>query len=434
MEYVKREAANVDALGADPDSRTKQLFNGGYTIRTTLDVKGYDAASQAVHSNLGAPADPEVAIATVEPGDGAIRVLFGGRDQARKFDLASQGRRQPGSAFKPFVYLAALRQGIDPRTTFDASSPKVLTYRGSTYTVDNYEGEGTGASTVDNALTHSINTVFAQLTLEAGPENVMRTAETLGVRDVEENVGSEPAVGLGGLRKGVTPLEQAAAFATFAAKGTYAKPYAIVTIVDRRGDEVYRRRHATENALSANEAGVLNAALMSVVRDGTGKAADIGRPAGGKTGTTQNFGDAWFVGFVPQLSTAVWVGHPHQVVPMLNVHGRRVSGGSFPAQIWSAFMERAVQGLPVQEIFTASPDSLSLRLSDQPPPPPPPPVTTVPPPIPPDVVLPLPVPEPVPPAPPPEPAPAPVVVPRTTTPRQVSTTTTPTTAPTNARP
>lgn len=131
--------------------------------------------------------------------------FYGGRDQARRFDLASQGRRQPGSSFKPFVYLAALRAGIDPRTTFDASSPKVLDYQGNTYTVDNYEGGGTGASTVDNAMTHSINTVFAQLTLEAGPSNVTRTAEALGIDDVGDNVGSQPAVGLGGLRKGVTP-------------------------------------------------------------------------------------------------------------------------------------------------------------------------------------------------------------------------------------
>lgn len=426
VEYVKREAATVEALGADADSRTKQLFNGGYTIHTTLDPKAFDAASQAVGANLSGRGDPEVAMATVEPGDGAIRLLFGGRDQTRKFDLATQGRRQPGSSFKPFVYLAALRQGIDPRTTFDASSPKVLEYRGSNYTVDNYEGEGTGQSTVDNAMTHSINTVFAQLTLEAGPENVMRTAGTLGVNDAETNVGAHPAVGLGGLRKGVTPLEQAAAFATFAAKGVYAAPYSIVRVVNRHGDEAYRRRPSTRDAFSANEVGVLNAALASVVREGTGKAADIGRPVGGKTGTTQNYGDAWFVGFVPQLSTAVWVGHPQQVVPMVNVHGRRVSGGSFPAEIWASYMRRTVEILPVEEIFTAPPESLSLRLlNPAPPPPPPPPVeTTVPPPV---VAPPPPPPVSAPPAPAP---PAPTTIPK----GNPRTTTIPTTTTTRPRP
>jgi len=381
VDYVKREAAGIDALGGSRESRSRQLFTGGYRIETTLDPKAFDAASRAVGRNLGAQGDPEVAMATVQPGDGAIRLLFGGRDQARRFDLASQGRRQPGSSFKPFVYLAALRAGIDPRTPFDASSPKVLEYQGDTFTVDNSEGVGVGASTVDNAMTHSINTVFAQLTLEVGPSNVTRTAETLGVDSVGDNVGSRPAVGLGGLRKGVTPLEQAAAFAAFAAKGTYAEPYAIVRIVDRSGEEVYRRRQDTKGAFSANEAGVLNAALESVVRDGTGVAAAIDRPVAGKTGTTQNYGDAWFVGFVPQLSTAVWVGQPDQVVPMLSVHGRRVTGGSFPAQIWADYMREAVAPLPVEDIFVASPDSLSLRVP-QPPPPPavPPPDAAVPPP------------------------------------------------------
>ncbi len=431
VEYVKREAAGIDALGGSRESRTKQLFTGGYTIQTTLDAKAFEAASQAVRANLNAPGDPEVAVATVQPGDGAIRLLYGGRDEARKFDLASQGRRQPGSAFKPFVYLAALRAGIDPRTTFDASSPKVLEYQGATYTVDNYEGEGTGASTVDNALTHSINTVFAQLTLEVGPPNVTRTAEALGVDDVEDNVGSHPAVGLGGLRKGVTPLEQAAAFAAFAAKGTYAEPYAIVRIADRGGEEVYRRRQNTKAALGANEAGVLNAGLQSVVREGTGTAANIGRPVAGKTGTTQNYGDAWFVGFVPQLSTAVWVGHPEEVVPMLNVHGRKVSGGSFPAQIWAAYMRRAVSGLPPEAIFTAAPESLSLRMLTPPPPPPPP----IPPPV--DVAIPPPVDIPPPVVViPPEPAPPPPRPPAGNRPRSPTTTapTTTSTTPTGAGP
>ncbi len=433
VEYVKREAAGIDALGGSRDSRSRQLFTGGYRIETTLDPKAFDAASGAVGKNLGAPGDPEVAMATVQPGDGAIRLLYGGRDQARRFDLASQGRRQPGSSFKPFVYLAALRAGIDPRTTFDASSPKVLDYQGNTYTVDNYEGGGTGASTVDNAMTHSINTVFAQLTLEAGPSNVTRTAEALGIDDVGDNVGSQPAVGLGGLRKGVTPLEQAAAFAAFAAKGTYAEPYAIVRIVNPAGEEVYRRRQDTKGTFSANEAGVLNAALQSVVRDGTGTAAAIDRPTAGKTGTTQNYGDAWFVGFVPQLSTAVWVGQPDQVAPMLSVRGRTVTGGSFPAQIWADYMRQAVAALPVEDIFTASPDSLSLRV----PPPPPPPAAP-----PPDAAIPLPVEAPplLPPPPPTPPAPIPTTIvapprsrPTTTTTSRAPTTTTTTTATTTTR-
>lgn len=368
VEYVKREAAGIDELGGSPESRGKQLFTGGYTVQTTLDLAAFNAATKAVQTNLGLEDDPEAAVATVEPGDGAIRVLYGGRDFAkRNFDLASQGRRQPGSSFKPLVELAALNEGIDPRSTFDASSPRELEYRGERYTVKNYEGKGGGRSSIHDAMTNSINTVFAQLILEVGPPDVEKVAERLGVADVRENVGTSAAIALGGLRKGVTPLEQAAAFATFAAKGTYAEPYAIASIKDRRGREIYRHRPETKQAFEATEVGVLNSALLSVVSKGTGKAANIGRPVAGKTGTTQKNGDAWFVGFIPQRSTAVWVGYPDKIIPMTDVHGQAVTGGSFPARIWAAAMKPAVARLPVEPIFTASPDGLGLkRLDGQP--------------------------------------------------------------------
>ena len=371
VEYVKREVAGLTELGGSPESRAKRLFTGGFTIKTTLDLKALDAATAAVQAALPDPADPDAAVASVVPGDGAIRVLFGGRDFAtRKFDLASQGRRQPGSSFKPYVYLAAVAGGLDPRSTFDATSPKQLVYRGERYTVDNYEGEGSGRSDLDNAMAHSINTVFAQLILEIEPGAVVRTAETLGIADVDENVGSRPAIALGGLRKGVTPLEQAVAFATFAAKGVHAEPYAVTEILDRQGRQLFKRQPKTRQVFDDKEVGVLNAALLRVVREGTGKGAAIGRPVAGKTGTTQEYGDAWFVGFVPQLATSVWVGHPDGIVPMTNVHGRAVTGGSFPAAIFAGTMRDALAGLPPQEIFTASPDDLGLARNDIAPPPP----------------------------------------------------------------
>ncbi len=365
VEFVKREAAGLDELGGSPESRAKQLFTGGYTIKTTLDPKALAAAVAAVQTSLPDATDPDAAVVGVVPGDGAIRVLVGGRDFAtRKFDLASQGRRQPGSSFKPYVYLAAVAKGIDPRSTFDASSPRTLEYRGERYTVSNYEGEGGGQSDLDRAMAHSYNTVFAQLILEVGPTDVMKTAERLGVADVADNVGSKPAIALGGLRQGVTPLEQAAAFATFAAKGVYAEPYAITEILDRDGEQVFKRTPKTQQAFEAREVGVLNGALERVVSEGTGKGAAIGRPQAGKTGTTQDYGDAWFVGFVPQLATAVWVGHPEAIVAMTNVHGRSVTGGSFPATIWASTMRQAVSGLPSQDVFTATADSLGLTRLD----------------------------------------------------------------------
>jgi penicillin-binding protein 1A len=368
VEFVKRQAMRLDALGGTRESRANQLFTGGYTIETTFDIKQFDAAHAAVADTLGEIDDPSVAVVTVEPGDGAIRNLFGGLTFERKFDVASQGRRQPGSAFKPLVYLAALREGIDPRSTFDGSSPQTFEYRGEPYEVNNYEGQAFGPTNVDDGLVHSVNTVYVGLGLQAGPPAIVRTALDAHAPADEDAISSVASVALGGLRKGVTPLEMAAAYATFAARGTYAEPYAIARIRDRDDRVVYEHERRTEEVFSAVEVGVLNNAMLRVVREGTGRAAAIDRPLAGKTGTTQEYGDAWFTGYVPQLSTAVWVGHPEEIRPMLDVHGRRVSGGSFPAMIFQRVMQASVAGLPVKAIETASPDQLALRLVNEPPP------------------------------------------------------------------
>jgi penicillin-binding protein 1A len=361
VEFVKREAMRLEALGGTREGRSEQLFTGGYTIETTLDVEQFDAATAAVEEMLSAPDDPAVAVVTVEPGDGAIRNLFGGLTFERKFDVATQGRRQPGSAFKPFVYLAALREGIDPRSTFDAGSPQTFDFRGEAYEVNNYEGEGFGEMTVDDALVHSVNTVYVGLGLEAGPPAIVRTALDAHAPNDEDAISAVASVALGGLRQGVTPLEMAAAYAAFAAEGTYAEPYAIARIRDRDDRVVYKHRRQTEEVFDAVEVGVLNNPMQRVVKEGTGRGADIARPLAGKTGTTQDYGDAWFVGYVPQLATAVWVGHPSEIRPMVDVHGRRVSGGSFPASIFQRTMEVAVAGMPVEPIATASPDQLNLE-------------------------------------------------------------------------
>src|SRR5205823_2695582 len=162
--------------------------------------------------------------------------------------------------------------------------------------------------------------------------------------------------------RGVSPLEQAAAFATFAAKGVYAEPYGIVRIKNRHGQVIYEHTPKTNAALIDKEAGVLNASLEGVVNNGTGTSAAIGRTVAGKTGTTENYADAWFIGYVPQLATAVWVGHPDALVPMTDVHGIAVSGGTFPARIFRGYMRTALADLPVQDLYMASPDELSLHM------------------------------------------------------------------------
>src|SRR5438270_50568 len=181
VQFVGREAAGLDELGGTQTSRSKQVYTGGYTIETTLDVKGLDAATDAVRQTLGQPGDPTTAVVSVQPGDGAVRVLFGGLDPNLRFDVASQGQRQPGSSFKPYLYLAALEAGIDPRSVLDSGSPKTVSCAGAPWTVRNYEGEGGGPISVDDAMAHSVNTVFQQLMVDVGPANLQRTAERLGI-------------------------------------------------------------------------------------------------------------------------------------------------------------------------------------------------------------------------------------------------------------
>ncbi|MDP9441730.1 MAG: penicillin-binding protein, partial [Actinomycetota bacterium] len=300
-EFVKREAQDIEALGATPETRSNQLSTGGYTIETTLEPKVFDATVAAVQKQLGQPGDPVTAAATVAPGDGAIRSLFGGLDFATtQFDMSSLGGRQAGSAFKPFTYLTALKEGLDPRTTFDGTSGRVIPCYGD-QPVNNYAGEDAGGRiNVDQAMVNSVNVVFVELGCEVGVRDVINTATAGGIPEDATKV--QGAVFLGGLDgKGVNALEMAASFATFAARGTYAEPYSIARIKDREGRVIFEHKIETRQVFKPEEVGVLNNPLQGVVREGTGRAAGIGRPVAGKTGTTQDNIDAWFVGYTPQL-------------------------------------------------------------------------------------------------------------------------------------
>jgi membrane peptidoglycan carboxypeptidase len=367
--YVKREARGIEALGSSVETRENQLYTGGYTIETTFDPKVFDATVASVFGRLGAPEDPTTAVATVVPGDGAVRSLFGGLDfAATQQDMAGHpsAGRQIGSSTKPFVYLAALRKGIDPRTTYDGSSGRVIPcYRPEP--VNNYAGEDLGgAITVDDALIHSVNVVFAELGCAAGPRDVKRVANDLGIpADASADVGGYLLGGFGGDgSKGANALEMASAYATFAAKGIYAKPYSIAKIKDRTGKVIYEAKPSTKPVFKPEEVGVLNNPLQGVIKSGTGRAAALGRPVAGKTGTTQDNIDAWFIGYTPQLATGVWVGFENKTErkSMVNIHGvKGVTGGSFPAQIFADVMKAALQGVKVEPLFTASPDQLDLQ-------------------------------------------------------------------------
>ena len=362
-EYVKRQARGLDALGSTPETRENQLFTGGYTIHTTFDPKVFDATVAAVQARVGAPEDPFTAVATVVPGDGAIRSLFGGLDFARsQFDMSSLSGRQIGSTAKPFVYLAALRKGIDPRSTYDGTSGREIPcYKEGG--VQNYAGEdASGAINVDDAMVKSVNVDFAELGCAAGPREVKRVATEDGIpEDASTDLGGYFLGGFNG--NGANALEMASSYATFAAKGVYAEPYAITKIEDRSGNVVYEHQVKTNQVFEAEQVGVLNNPLQRVIKEGTGKAANIGRPVAGKTGTTQDNIDAWFIGYTPQLATGVWMGFENkdERKSMVNIHGvRGVTGGSFPAQIFADVMKKAHEGVKATPLFTASPDDLDL--------------------------------------------------------------------------
>ncbi|HVL82370.1 MAG TPA: transglycosylase domain-containing protein, partial [Actinomycetota bacterium] len=364
VRYVGREALTVDALSPDPEVRRRQLHGrGGFRIETTLDARMQNEAVEAVRENLGEPGDPATAVVSVVPGDGAIRALVSGLDPAQEFDVATQGRRQPGSAFKPLVYMAMLREGIDPRSTFDPTSPKTLDCRGEPWPVSNYEGEGSGPPmNMDDAMVASVNVVYAQMITEVGPRSVRDVAVDAGVAEDAVNP-AVCAMALGGLKEGVSPLEMAGVYAAFAAEGRYAQPYAITRILDRGGQVLYEREDAEpDQVFEGDHVAVMNRALRGVVTDGTGRAASIGRPVAGKTGTTDSYTNAWFVGYVPQLATAVWVGRPEGDVPMTDVRGRSVSGGSYPAAIFGDYMRDALARVRPRDIRTMDPDALGLRI------------------------------------------------------------------------
>jgi len=334
VEYVRRDL--LDVLGSE------RLYGGGLRIYTTLDPNAQRAAEAAARAVLPDPADPEVAIASVRWSDGSVVAVVGGRDfTAEQFDLATQGRRQTGSAFKPFVLAAALEQGYTLDSTWEAT-PFSTPVKDGIWHVENYENAITGGTyTLETATTWSINTVYARLIMAVGPGKVVDVAHRMGITS---EINEDPAIALGGLTTGVSPLEMASAFSTIARGGTAVSPSGIAKVTDSEGELVYAPDRTEKRAISADVAATLAGALNQVYMQGTGSTANIGRWGAVKTGTSQSWSDAWLVGYSGDLSTAVWVGYPRAQVPMDDVRGIRVTGGSFPAQIWKGYMQAASSG------------------------------------------------------------------------------------------
>jgi penicillin-binding protein 1A len=313
---------------------------GGLKIHTTIDPDLQEAGRQAIKANLYYPNDPSSAIVAIDPSNGYIKAMASsGTYNDRTFNLAAQGHRQPGSAFKPFVLTTAIKHGVDPRKTFYTSKPLSLDVPGyGPWTVKTYGETYGGRMDLVRATLLSDNTVYAQLDIDLGPKNVRTTAKEMGITTKLDGIPSE---GLGGLRLGVSPLEMANAYATLASGGMRNKPKGITKVEFPDGKDEDLGKPERKRVFSDGVADEVTKILEQNIQKGTGTKANIGCPAAGKTGTTDNFNDAWFAGYTPDLSTSVWVGYPNALREMRSVHGIQVAGGTFPAQIWGDFMNRA---------------------------------------------------------------------------------------------
>lgn len=335
IEYLKEQL--VKLYGED------MVYRGGLRVTTTLDLRMQTAAETAVAKTLDRKSDPSAALVALDPKTGEILAMVGGRDFTKQqYNVAVQGHRQSGSAFKPFVLVTALAQGVSPEQTYKADSAKLKIPGGQIWSVAGERGYK-GMLRLRAATWHSINPVFARLVLQVGADNVVETARDMGIAT---KITPVPAVALGGMAEGVTPLEMTSAYGTLADGGMHAEPFGILKVTDKDGKALYAAKRTTKRAIDAAVAYLATDILRGVIQHGTGTAAGIGRPAAGKTGTTQNNADAWFCGFTPDLVTSVWVGYPDSQKPMNSVHGIRVTGGSFPARIWAAFMKSALKGRP----------------------------------------------------------------------------------------
>lgn len=332
IDYVSQQVAKK--YGDDA------LYKEGLKIYTTMDVDKQHAAVRAMrnlpnnYTDENGLTQPQAAIVSIDPKTGHILAMVGGRGQD-SFNRASMAVRQPGSAFKPFVYLTALQHDMTPDTTMD---DQPVTY--GSWSPKNAGGSYSGTMTLSDALAHSVNTIAVQLADKVGTKNIIANAKKMGITTLDAK-DDNLAMALGGLTKGVTPLEMASAYGTFANKGVHVKPTAIVKILDRDGNvledaSTLEKEETKTRVMSEREAYEMTTMLEGVIDHGTGTATAIGRPAAGKTGTTDDNKDAWFVGYTPDIVTAVWIGDDTGSHSLGEIYG-----GTIPAEIWKDYMSSA---------------------------------------------------------------------------------------------
>ena len=330
----------IDRYGADA------VYKDGLKVYTTIDMEMQRAAEAALENlpNYGADANgvmqPQAALVAIDPHNGHIMAMVGGRG-TDQFNRATMAERQPGSAFKPFVFAAALENDFSPSTVIEDSP---ITIDG--WSPQNDSRRFSGKVTLRTVATYSMNVPTVKIAQKLGIDKPIYYAQEMGISTFvldgptnDRNLASA----LGGLTKGVTPLEITSAYGTFANQGVHVDHIAIVKVLDRNGKVLEMAEPQQRNVISADSAAALTSMLQDVISKGTGTRANIGRPAAGKTGTTSEYRDAWFVGYTPDLVAGVWVGDDN------NESMDGMSGGTVPAAIWKSFMEKAVANIPVRQ-------------------------------------------------------------------------------------
>ena len=337
IDYITQKV--IDRYGADA------IYKEGLKIYTTIDMTMQKAAEEAAHTVAVQRTDgngvqqPQMALVAIDPHTGYIKAMVGGRG-TDQFNRATMAERQPGSSFKPFVFAAALEANYSPDTIIDDSPIKI-----GGWSPKNYSGNYSGKVTLRTVARYSLNVPTVKIAQKIGIEKPIYYAQEMGITtlvlDGERN-DKNFSTALGGLTKGVTPLELTSAYGTFANKGIHVEPVAIVKILDRNGKVLEQAELKQKSVIKESSAAALTSMLQDVVQHGTGTRANIGRPAAGKTGTTDNYHDAWFVGYTPDLVAGVWIGNDD------NTSMGVMSGGMAPAEMWKAFMQKVVAGTPAK--------------------------------------------------------------------------------------
>ena len=327
------------------------IYKDGLKIYTTIDMDMQAAAETAMKNlptyftDANGIVQPQGALVAIDPHTGYIKAMVGGRG-TDQFNRATQAVRQPGSAFKPFVFAAALENKYTPESIIEDKPLKV-----GSWEPQNYSRNFSGKVRLRDVVRWSLNVPTVRIAQDIGIDKAIFYAQEMGISTFVLDGATNDrnlATALGGMTRGVTPLELTSAYGTFANRGIHVKPVAILRVVSRTGKVLEEAERKEKSVMSADNAAALTAMLEDVIRRGTGTRANIGRPAAGKTGTTSDYHDAWFVGYTPDLVTGVWIGNDS----VSDLHG--MSGGMTPAAIWQAFMQKALAQMPIRS-FAGSP-------------------------------------------------------------------------------